>query len=94
MYAGKVVRLVVAQENGGIEGPCVGPATAQNLPLVANRLDTKKMKDKGKGVLFFLPVGELHIQRSISLVTNHVVQGLPRTFRVRQGQVTPGELKK
>ena len=48
---------------------------------------------KDKGVLFFLPVGELHIQRSISLVTNHVVQGLPRTFRVRQGQVTPGSGK-
>ena len=42
MYAGKVVRLVVAQENGGMEGPCVGPATAQNLPLVANRLEIKK----------------------------------------------------
>ena len=42
MYAGKVVRLVVAQENGGMEGPCVGPATAQNLPLVANRLEKKK----------------------------------------------------
>ena len=42
MYPGKVVRLVVAQENGGMEGPCVGPATAQNLPLVANRLEKKK----------------------------------------------------
>ena len=42
MYPGKVVRLVVAQENGGMEGPCVGPATAQNLPLVANRLEIKK----------------------------------------------------
>ena len=46
MYPGKVVRLVVAQENGGMEGPWVGPATAENLPLVANRLDTKK--DEGQ----------------------------------------------
>ena len=42
MYAGKEVRLVVAQENGGMEGPWVGPATAQNLPLVANRLEKNK----------------------------------------------------
>ena len=42
MYPGKEVRFVVVQENGGMEGPCVGPATAQNLPLDANRLEIKK----------------------------------------------------
>ena len=36
------------------------------------------------------PVGELHIQSSISLVTDHVVQRLPRAFWVRQCQVAPG----
>ena len=35
------------------------------------------------------PVGELHIQCSISLVTDHIVEGLPRAFRVRQGEVAP-----
>ena len=36
------------------------------------------------------PVGELHIQCSISLVADHVVHGLPGAFRVGQGEVTPG----
>ena len=48
MYPGMEVRLVVAQENGGMEGPCVGPATAQNLPLVANRLEKRRGEGQRK----------------------------------------------
>ena len=38
MKAGSEVRFVVAHENGGIEVPWVGPATAQKSPFVAKRL--------------------------------------------------------
>ena len=38
MKAGSEVRFVVAHENGGIEDPWVGPATAQKFPFVAKRL--------------------------------------------------------
>ena len=35
------------------------------------------------------PVGELHIHCSISLVPDHIVEGLPGAFRVRRGEVAP-----
>ena len=38
MKAGSEVRFVVAHENGGIEVPWVGPATAQKFPFAAKRL--------------------------------------------------------
>ena len=85
----------------------MGPATAQNFPSVANRLQIFHIGgfDAYMRVHFkridsisreghcdsITPVGELHIQCSISLVPNHIVEGLPGAFRVGQGEVAPAE---
>ena len=49
----------------------------------------KRINSKSREIDSRSPVGELHIQCSISLVPDHIVEGLPRAFRVRQGEVAP-----
>ena len=82
----------------------MGPATAQNFPCVAKRLQISEIGGVEAMRIHFKrinlisrdfdsisPVGELHIHCSISLVPDHIVEGLPGAFRVRRGEVAPGK---